>query len=59
MEEENGRLYIQRQVQSVLLPVQNSLSECQTGNSKCLALKVFPTPTYAATEEIAASKRSW
>lgn len=42
-----------------ILPVEEDLSLCQAGNSKCLALKVFPIPTSAMGEETAASKGLW
>lgn len=42
------------------LPVEEDLSLCQAGNSKCLALKVFPTLTSAVMEEeTAVSKGLW
>lgn len=42
-----------------ILPVEEDLSLCQAGNSKCLALKVFPTLTSATGEETAVSKGLW
>lgn len=42
-----------------ILPVEEDLSLCQAGNSKCLALKVFPTLTSAMEEETAVSKGLW
>lgn len=39
-----------------ILPVEEDLSLCQAVNSKCLALKVFPTLTSAMEEETAVSK---
>ena len=42
-----------------ILPVEEDLSLCQACNSKCLALKVFPTLTSAMEEETAVSKGLW
>lgn len=39
--------------------MEEDFSLCQTGKSKCLALKVFSIPTSATGEEIAARKGLW
>lgn len=42
-----------------ILPGEEDLSLCQAGNSKCLALKVFPALTSAMEEETALSEGLW